>query len=359
MQVAKYYPPYPGGIERVVEDLSLGLRDAYDTRVLACTDRPGPARHERLDGIPVTRAGLQTVALRVPLALGFYSWYRRLLRRADLVQFHLPFPAADAAALLAGLDGVRSVAWYHCDVVRHPWAHGLYGILLRRFLRKVDRILVASRGLLESSPFLAEVREKCTLVPYGVGPHGPAEAFPLPKDFVLFVGRLVDYKGVDVLLEAMRGIPAPLVVAGDGPRRESLRRRAAELGLDGRVHFLGRLSAARLQHCFRSCRLLVLPSVDRSEAFGLVQLEAMAHGKPVVNTRLPTGVPEVSLDGRSGLTVPPGDPDALAGAVRRILDDGPLHEALSAGAAARAGEFSMDRFLAGMRRCYDEVLDAT
>ena len=357
LHVTKYYAPYVGGIERVVQDLARGHRPGFATRVLACRSRAGPTSHETVDGVPVTRTAVQAVAFGLPLSTSYYGWYRRLSREADLLHVHLPYPTADVAALLAGVRGRPVVVSYHSDVVRQAWALSAYGPVLRAFLRRVDRVLVASRALLERSPFLAGVRAKCELVPYGVATDGPEEPFPLPDgDFILFVGRLVGYKGVDVLLEAMRGLDVPLVIVGDGPRRGDLDQRARELGLGGRAMFLGELSAARLRHCYRRCRALALPSVTRSEAYGIVQLEAMAAGKPVVNTSLPTGVPEVSPHGVTGLTVPPGDPAALADALGSLLRDRDLHARLSENAERRAREHTLPRFLDEVARVYRDAL---
>ena len=129
-----------------------------------------------------------------------------------------------------------------------------------------------------------------------------------------------------------------LFLAGEGVLEPQLRQEAQELGVADRVFFLGRLSDSDLRAAFRDCDLFVLPSVANSEAFGIVQLEAMVYGKPVINTALPTGVPLVSLDGETGLTVPPGDENALADAIRTLAEDDDRREAYGAAAQRRVLE---------------------
>ena len=182
------------------------------------------------------------------------------------------------------------------------------------------------------------------MIPYGLDPR----AFPAPAaadagrtsatPTVLFVGRLVAYKGVDVLLRAMAGVPASLVVVGDGPLRGPLEALARELGVGGAVRFLGHVSDAERLEWYRRADLLVLPSVSRQEAFGMVQVEAMLAGRPVVSTALPTGVPWVNRDGESGLVVPPRDVEQLRAALLRLCGDAALRSSLGAGARARALE---------------------
>ncbi|MFL5537386.1 MAG: glycosyltransferase, partial [Longimicrobiaceae bacterium] len=159
---------------------------------------------------------------------------------------------------------------------------------------------------------------------------------------VLAAGRLVYYKGFEYLVRAMRRVDAHLLIAGDGPLLGDLRRAAAEAGVEAKVTLLGRVPD--LRPLYHAADVFALPSVARSEAFGIVQMEAMACGVPVVNTALDTGVPFVSPHGVTGLTVPPADAEALADALSRILDDAALRERLGrAGRERVAGELSAGR----------------
>jgi len=190
----------------------------------------------------------------------------------------------------------------------------------------------------------------------------PAEVETIRRKFgeriVFAAGRLVYYKGFHYLVRAVARVPgARLLIAGDGPLREELRRSAEEAGVADRVTLLG--AVPDLRPYYHAADVFVLPSVARSEAFGIVQMEAMACGLPVVNTALDTGVPFVSPDGVTGLTVPPADAEALAAAVSRLLDDPALRERLGrAGRERVAGELSAGRMAARTLEIYREVAAA-
>ena len=174
---------------------------------------------------------------------------------------------------------------------------------------------------------------------------------------MLFVGRFVYYKGLDVLIDAMRDCEGTLLLAGDGPLESDLRARVAAHGLEPRVRFLGRVPDEDLPAYYRAADLFVLPSMARTETFGVVQIEAMAAGLPVVSTNLPTGVPWVNQDGVSGLVVPPGDAGALAAAIRRLQTDPVLRERLAHGAAARAqSHVRQARMVARFRDVVEKVV---
>jgi rhamnosyl/mannosyltransferase len=181
--------------------------------------------------------------------------------------------------------------------------------------------------------------------------------FQSGMQFVLFVGRLVYYKGLEYLIRAMQHVDATLVIVGDGPLRKELERLSRELRVDHKVRFAGRVPTETLHKYYRACLCLVLPSVERSEAFGVVQLEAMAYGKPVVNTSLPTGVPFVSVHGETGLTVPPRDPSALAEALNRLCREEELRRRLGRQARKRVETmFSKDVILTQIKSIYRELL---
>lgn len=362
LQVGKFYAPCPGGIERVVQDLAEGLKDEFDTRVLVCSHRGSSAR-DVVNGIPVFRAETPMVALSMPLSMEFVTLLGELSSDCDLIHFHHPFPLVQLAALFHRWRKQKIVLTYHSDIVSQRALAPLYGPLLRGFLRRCDRIHVASERLRMHSPYLQRLGDRCRAVPFGARLEElreKPEPFDLPaRDYVLFVGRLVPYKGAEYLIRAMKDVAMPLLIVGDGPLKESLQGLARELGIGSRVHFVGGLSRARLRYVYEQCRLFVLPSVLESEAFGIVQLEALAFGKPVVNTDLPTGVPEVSRHGETGLTVPPRNSVALAEAIHKIVGDPALYERYAQAALRRAEELSMERFLSGMRNVYHEALNGT
>ena len=364
LQVNKFYPPHIGGIETVIQQVSQGLKDRAEVSVLVCQPK-GRGVREVCDGVPVTRCSSWRTVASCPVSFSFFREFRRMAKEADVIECHLPFPLADLACLLSRTKKRVVIAW-HSDVVKQKKLLALYKPILRAFLRRADAIIVATQGHIDGSAFLPPFRDKCVVIPYGIptAEYLQAPAAPIlteklrgkPLRKLLFVGRLVYYKGVDVLLRAFaRTEGCALFLAGEGMLEPQLRQEAQTLGVADRVFFLGRLTDAQLRAAFRDCDFFVLPSVANSEAFGIVQLEAMVYGKPVINTALPTGVPLVSIHGETGLTVPPGDETALADAIRTLAEDDALREAYGAAAQRRVLEhFELDNMIDGVYRVLAE-----
>lgn len=350
----KAYDPHIGGVETVMQQTAEYMRRYAKTKVLCCRDHFGKTEREKVHRVPVTYAGSLGTAASCPLSFSFIEEFRRKVMLSDTVELHLPFPVADLALLLSGYKGRVVVAW-HSDVVRQKTILFFYKPLMKWLLKRADAILVATKAHIDSSPYLQPYREKCVIVPYGIDPAEyeqrphleplAAQMHDKTAKKVLFTGRLVYYKGADVLLEAFSGLKtnAELFFAGTGVLEPELKMRAEELGIAERVHFLGRRMTPELRDMFAECDLFVLPSVANSEAFGIVQLEAMVNGKPVINTSLPTGVPLVSIDGETGLTVPPQDAAALTAAMEKLLTDDVLREQYGRAARKRVlREFSLE-----------------
>jgi rhamnosyl/mannosyltransferase len=318
-----------------------------------------------VENVSVTRTASLGVAKSVPLAPTYPARLWQASRHADVVHHHLPNPLSVVSHLATPSTDAPVVATYHSDIVRQQTALKLYRPLLHRFLDDLDHIFVTSPRLLDHSDHLTPFREKASVVPLSIDldDYGRYEGPPvdLPGDpdrpTLLFVGRLNYYKGVEYLLDAMPNVDADLLIAGDGDRREALRDRADRLGVTDRVHFLGYVEEDRLHACYDRADVFVLPSVEPSEAFGIVQLEAMAYGTPVVNTNLPTGVPWVSQDGETGLTVPPRDPDALAEAIAALLADPERRRVYGDRARERVEElFGRERMLDTMESRYRAII---
>jgi glycosyltransferase involved in cell wall biosynthesis len=289
---------------------------------------------------------------------------------ADIIVLHEPNPMALVAYFLARPRG-RLIVWYHSDVIRPSWRYRLfYRPFLRFALARAARIVVSSPALGASAPELRDFQAKCQVIPFGVYTHAPDDPEAtlrrvgeirreVNQPIVLFVGRLVAYKGVGVLLEALKDLTATALIVGDGPLRSELEAQARDLGVSGRVRFLGAVDDTELEALYRACDLFVLPSVTRQEAFGVVQLEAMAAGKPVVSTDLGTGVGWVNRNGETGYVVPPRDARALHMAMARILRDPALLKEMGDAAAKRIRSgFTLERMIDDTLTLYRDVIAA-
>ncbi|MGH7893055.1 MAG: glycosyltransferase [Candidatus Binatia bacterium] len=361
LQVGKFFPPHRGGIETYLQSLSGELRRTVDVEVLVANTAPRTVR-EVVNGVSVTR----TASIGRARSTSLTPLLARELRHrtVDVVHLHTPNPVAELAVLrdLRRRSAKLVVTW-HSDVVRQRWLGRLHRPLSRRLLARADAICVATPQHVTTSALLPAFADKCHVCPYGVDP-GALRADPVAanvvrrrygaRPIVLGVGRLVYYKGFEVLLDAAARLDATVLVVGEGELRPRLEARIGALGLEGRAWLVG--DQPDLRPYFAAADVFVLPSTHRSEAFGIVQLEAMAFGKPVVSTRLGTGVEHVNVDGATGLTVAPGDPVALRSAIARLLDDPALRLRLGANGRRRVEEeFTTLRAAADVLAVYRRV----
>ena len=339
LQIGKYFAPHHGGIESHLLDLCSKLRKSVDLKVIVANDRMRPER-ACVEGIEVVRLGRMVTLASTPICPAMVNAIRR--ERADIVHLHLPNPAAAIACLLARPAGAIVITW-HSDIVRQRRLLRLYQPLERILLKRSSAIVATSPAYVASSPVLREHADRCHLFPYGIDARlfdddrvDKSLVENLRQRFgprvILAVGRLVYYKGLKFLIQAMSQVDAKLVIIGEGPLRAELEREAAGNGTSERVIFLGEIDG-NLTSYYHACDVFALPSCDRSEAFGLVQLEAMACGRPVVNTQIDSGVPYASLDGVTGFTVQPRNSEAMATALNRLLDNPELR--MEMGRAAR------------------------
>lgn len=365
-----YWPPHLGGVEHHLSMLASALAKRADMDVSAIVANEGrETLREEVAGVHVTRMGRTFAYASTPVAFGMSAEIRAAASgdgRSDLFHLMFPYPWGESAWLAAG-SRRPAVLTYHSDIVRQRLLGAAYRPLLRRVLSRVDRIIVGSPPMLERSETLAPFADKCRVVPFGIAterfdpaPETLARAAALraghTRPVVLFVGRLIYYKGVDVLVRAMAGIDADLVLIGRGPLEAELRSLAQAQGVADRTTFLSPVEDAELAAWYRAADVLCLPSVARSEAYGLVQLEAHASGTPVVCTDLPTGVPWVNVDGETGLVVPVGDAEALGSALSRLLSDDALRARMGAHARERAvAEFGVERMVERTLAVYDET----
>jgi glycosyltransferase involved in cell wall biosynthesis len=368
LHVGKFYPPSRGGMEMVVQVLCEAERAVVglDSRVLVANEGAATV-HESVRGVPVTRVGCWRRIGAVALCPTFPYWMRRV--QCDVMVIHEPNPVALVAHALVH-PRAKLVFWVHAEVVRPQWRYRtFYRPFLRRALRLADRIVVASPPVREHARELQDFRDKCVVIPYALDPDRGAQTEETrarvreiraerDEPLVLFVGRMVPYKGVDVLLRALVGTKARLILVGDGPLRATWQQLALELGLGARGRFTGEASPAELTALYQACDMFVLPSVTRAEAFGIVQLEAMAHRKPVISTRLESGVPWVNQDGVTGLVVPAGDPTALRHAMNRLAADPELRRRMGEQGLARVtADFSTARMVEQTTTLYRELVE--
>ncbi|MDQ6948998.1 MAG: glycosyltransferase [Actinomycetota bacterium] len=352
-----YWPPLAAGITRYIADIA----DESARRGWTVEAHVAGVHVSRRDvlpsGVVVHRHRELGRLLSSPLAPGLVREIRRL--DADIVHLHMPNPLGELGAVLSD-GGHPVVISFHAQLGRQAFLKPIYGPLQRRVLDRASVIVVASERL-AGAPELQSHVEKICILPYGVSPRFAAVIPPTATRSavlrVLFVGRLIYYKGVEVLLQALAQLEGvTLTLVGDGPLRQDLERKASALGLASSVRFMGVVSDDALLDIYSSHDVFVLPSVSRAEAFGLAMAEAMASGLPAVSTSLGTATDWVNEDGESGFVVPPGDANALASALQ-LLHSIEVRHRLGAGARSRIERlFSFDRHCDALLNVYSQVL---
>jgi glycosyltransferase involved in cell wall biosynthesis len=261
----------------------------------------------------------------MPLSIDFFKLFYQIKRNYDVLMFHFPFPLA--TFLIPFLSNKKIIIYYHSDVVRQKLSIIPFLPFIYLSLKKADKILVSGNNIIKSSYFLRKFAKKCEVLPLGIdisiseSDHIESEKIKKEnnKKILLGVGRLVYYKGFEFAIEAMKDVDAILIIIGEGPDKNKLTEKIKELKLEEKVFIIP--PQKTLAPFLLSSDIFIFPSTEKSEAFGLVQLEAMAAGKPVINTYLGTAVEEVSLNNITGITVEPKNTTQLISAINGLLND--------------------------------------
>jgi glycosyltransferase involved in cell wall biosynthesis len=348
--LGKYYPPSPGGIETHVRTLARAQADlGAEVKVFCVNHEPGPTLLEADGAVEVTRFRRRVSAAKLDVCPDLAQRLSQV--EADVLHLQVPNPTM-ILALLRARPRVPLVVSYQSDVIRQRLRAAIFRPLERMAYRQVRAIMTSSEEYRAGSQFLLPYGDRLHVLPNGIDlrpyldPSSEVRALAASirsrhgggGPLWLGCGRLVYYKGFLNAIRALTRVAGTLLLIGDGPDRGSLLLEAQRLGVADRVKFLGSLPHyLDLIPYYLAADAFWFPSNARSEAFGLVQVEAMASGCPVLNSAIPhSGVSWVSRHEESGLTVPVDDPIALAAAANRLLDEPGLRNRLAAGARARA-----------------------
>jgi rhamnosyl/mannosyltransferase len=355
LHIGKYFPPEPGGVEAVVKSFTDATEGKLGNYCIVASKK-GPSRVESSGGTTIHFLKERGTFLLAPIlpSLPFVLHRLRRASRFPAIMVHYPNPTAMLALFLSLVirpKREKIIVWCHADVIFKEWwkrvLYFLYQPVEDFVFRRTNAFVGATPHHVREYSTLSGKEGRTYIIPYAIPDDwfeisaGEEETVRMVKDqvggdFLLFVGRLVPYKGLETLLRAAEKIPCRIALIGTGPLEETLRKEIRRGGLDARVLLLGKVENVRPY--FLGCEFLVLPSNSALEGFGIVQIEAMALGKPVVSSDLPTGVTYVNRDGETGITFPVGDSDAFAAACNRLLEDGTLRSRLGAYAKTRTQE---------------------
>lgn len=382
LHIGKFYPPFAGGMENFLADLLPALQQqGVSAGALVHDSSAQPSAPNRdVTGVTIYRAPCYGRLLYAPISPAFPFWLHRAIRdfQPDLLHLHLPNTSAFWALLLPAARHLPWVVHWQADVVasaidrRLALAYRLYRPFEQRLLAASAAIIATSPPYLEASAALTPWRERCQMIPLGLDPTRIADPDPAaqeraaawwgetPAFRILAIGRLTYYKGHDILIQAAAQLSdSHILIVGTGEQRQRLETLIDTLQLHERVRLPGFQPDADLNALLASCDVLCLPSLERTEAFGLVLLEAMRFGKPVIVSDIPGSGPGwVTQQAGHGRCVAPGDPHALAAALRELQQDSAQRLALGqAGRIALREQFGIAPVAAAISRLYRQLLD--
>lgn len=357
-------PDSMGGTEQVMHQLgsSSGKHNVV-IEVLSLSRNSVPQTLD-MGGYRVHRARLDFQIASTGFSASAFRHFAQLASTVDVIHYHFPWPFMDLVHFATRINKPTLVT-YHSDIIRQKSLLKLYRPLMRKFLRSVDSIVATSPNYLATSEVLKDYRDKVSVIPIGLDRDTYPEPDPASLEhwrarfgprFFLFVGVLRYYKGLHILIEAAQGIDYPIVIVGAGPIETELKDQAARLGLHN-VHFLGHVTDLDKVALLTLCYAVVFPSHLRSEAFGISLLEGAMYGKPLISSEIGTGTSYINVAGKTGLVVPPSDPQALRAAMQ-FLWEHPV-EATGMGAQARARYeqyFTADEMMAAYAKLYRHLL---
>lgn len=328
-----YFPDPPGGLQEAIRQIALASKVlGIESRVFTLSPTPDPSEIDLPEAKVIRCRSLAAPASCNIGGLDAVIKFRELENWADIVHYHFPWPFADILRLF-GPHSKPAVMTYHSDIIRQRYLGYLYAPLMRTTLQSMARVIATSPAYAASSHVLRNLvaSEKLQVIPLGIADYRDEalgddsdylQTLLADKDqpFILALGVLRYYKGLHVLLEAAADIKAKIVIAGSGPEEECLRALLISKKITN-VIFAGQVSNRQKQVLLARCYALVLTSHLRSEAFGMVLVEASMFAKPMVSCELGTGTSFVNINGETGWVVQPESPKQLAQALNSLIED--------------------------------------
>ena len=343
-QVTRYAYPHIGGIEAVISQINDSLpNDEFDKEVLCCSNTEKSSVE---NGVKYNRCKFLFEFASNTISPEFIWKLSKV--DTDILHYHMPFIFAVIAHFLARPKYKKLYISYISDIVGYDKFMKPFWGIYKNFLNQADKIHILAPNMVESSKLLNQYKEKCVVIPQGISIKCDFNELKVQeiknkyndKKIIFSLGRLVKYKGFIYGIKAMKYVDnAVYLIGGTGPLKKELQHYIQENNLEEKVFLLGHIPNEELNNYYKACDIYLFPSIMQSEAFGIVQLEAMKFGKPVINTNLGTGVNYVSIGGKTGLTVEPDNIEELSDAINSLLIDDDLRKIYGTNARKRVEQY--------------------
>jgi len=372
LQLGKFYPPDVGGIESAIYEIT----EELNRRGVKCDVLCSNSEREYKEKVikretyqyKVIRTKSYGKILSTSVTPQMIFKLREIISKYDIIHLHHPDPMANLALFLSKLNGKKLVVHWHSNIIRQRFSLMFYKPLLNWVLKRADVTIATSPKYIEESEQLSPFKEKCVAIPRGIRKDklcsNPKAVSILRekykgKKIIFSLGRFIAYKGFEYLIESARYLSSDyiILIGGDGPLRSRYEEIIREYDLFNKVKLLGRLPQNMLGNYYDVCDIFCLPSISKNEAFGLVIVEVMSFGKPVVATNIKgSGVNWVNQEGVTGLNVEPKNPKALAQAIEFICSNIEIYKKFSENALKRFNEeFTIDKEVSRIIEVYKSL----
>jgi glycosyltransferase involved in cell wall biosynthesis len=364
-----YFPDPPGGVQEVIRQICLSTSKLGVTNSVFClSPDPTPLILKMEETTIIREKSWMSPASCDIGGLKSIHTFSKQVKQANIIHYHFPWPFADIMHMMVR-PTIPTVMTYHSDIVRQRFLGAAYAPLMKKMLSKMDIIVATSPAYAETSKILTHpsIRDRVRVIPLGIEESSyqdvnedESNVFSRlsilgSEPFFLFLGVPRYYKGVHTLIEAAQNIHAKIVIAGSGGESQKLMLQAKQLNLKNIV-FAGYVTDAEKIALIKKCTAMVLPSHLRSEAFGVVLIEAAMYGKPMISCEIGTGTSYINSHLKTGFVVEPEKALALEKAMNTLLNDTKLAKQMGMAARARYEElFSGDALGTAYTRLYKEL----
>ncbi len=346
LQIGRFYPPHIGGIEKTMQTITEKLNEKGIKCDVLCYN------HKKSNSLIVENIEKKDISYKVyrlPLSFKFSSapisfsalkYFKTIIKNYDILHFHHPDPWSNLILYFIKPNQKIILHW-HSDIIRQKYSYIIYKPFLNWLLKRANIIIATSPNYVESSQILKNYKNKCKIVPIGIRKENIKVNYSLfyllkkkyeGKKIIFSLGRFIYYKGFEYLIEAARYLDSNylILLAGDGPKRKAYENLIRRYNLKNKVQLVGKLKDNEIGAYYKFCNLFCLPSIERTEAFGIVMIEAMSFKKPIVSTNVKgSGVTFVNKHKYSGLVVEPRDSRKLAEAIKFLLQNKKIYKKYS------------------------------
>jgi len=370
LQLGRFFPPSTGGIETVMYDITEVLNEYEDVWCdVLCSSKNYTYEENIYDKYKVIRTKSYGVYFSTSITPQMIFKLNEIINEYHILHIHLPDPMANIALMLVDSSKQKIVLHWHSDIVKQKYLLKMYEPFQNWMMKKADKIIATTPKYICESKYLQKYKDKCISIPIGIDKNKlNSDTFKVDsirktyknKKIIFSLGRLVYYKGFEYLIDSAKYLSEDyiILIGGSGPLHTKLDNKIKLLKLENKVKLLGRIDDNELGNYYAACDIYCLSSVVKSEAFAIVQIEAMSFSKPIVATKIEgSGVDWVNKNEESGINVNPKNGKELANAIEKIISDQKLYKKYSQGAKNRFEEYFDRKIMVGsIYKLYSELL---